>query len=60
MNRIRGAFELFGEVASARVIKDKDSGRAREFGFGGTSVSSQATTPFNSFKTPTPDFNPKS
>ncbi|NLB66284.1 MAG: RNA-binding protein [Lentisphaerae bacterium] len=27
------AFEPFGEVVSARVIKDKESGRSRGFGF---------------------------
>lgn len=30
---LRAAFEPYGEVASARVIKDRDSGRSRGFGF---------------------------
>jgi RNA recognition motif-containing protein len=30
---IRGAFESFGPVTSARVIKDKYSGQPRGFGF---------------------------
>jgi RNA recognition motif-containing protein len=30
---IRQAFESFGEVASARIIKDKYTGQSRGFGF---------------------------
>ena len=30
---IREAFESFGEVTSAKVIKDKYSGQSRGFGF---------------------------
>ncbi|MBM4291017.1 MAG: RNA-binding protein, partial [Deltaproteobacteria bacterium] len=30
---LREAFEQFGEVADARVIKDRDTGRSRGFGF---------------------------
>jgi RNA recognition motif-containing protein len=30
---IREAFESFGQVASARIIKDKYSGQSRGFGF---------------------------
>ena len=30
---LRGAFEAFGEVASAAVIRDKFSGESRGFGF---------------------------
>ena len=30
---LRGAFEAFGQVASATVIKDKQSGRSKGFGF---------------------------
>lgn len=30
---LRAAFEPFGEVASARVIQDKETGRSRGFGF---------------------------
>jgi len=30
---LRGAFEAFGQVASATVIKDEESGRSKGFGF---------------------------
>lgn len=30
---LRSAFEAFGQVSSARVIKDKETGRSRGFGF---------------------------
>jgi len=30
---LRAAFEPFGEVVSARVIQDKETGRSRGFGF---------------------------
>jgi len=30
---LRNAFEPFGEVAEAKVITDRDSGRSRGFGF---------------------------
>lgn len=30
---LRGAFEAFGQVSSARVIMDKETGRSRGFGF---------------------------
>jgi RNA recognition motif-containing protein len=30
---LRAAFEAFGEVASAKVIMDRESGRSRGFGF---------------------------
>ena len=30
---LRQAFEAFGQVASATVIKDKQSGRSKGFGF---------------------------
>ena len=32
-DELREAFAAFGEVASARVITDRDSGRSRGFGF---------------------------
>ena len=38
------AFESFGEVTSARVIKDKYSGQPRGFGFVEMPVQSQAQT----------------
>ncbi len=41
---IRGAFESFGEVTSARVIKDKYSGQSRGFGFVEMPGQSQAQT----------------
>ncbi|HPF98790.1 MAG TPA: RNA-binding protein [Kiritimatiellia bacterium] len=30
---IRSAFEAFGQITSARVIMDKETGRSRGFGF---------------------------
>ena len=30
---LKGAFEAFGQVASAEIIKDKFSGRSKGFGF---------------------------
>lgn len=30
---LRASFEPYGDVASARVVKDKESGRSRGFGF---------------------------
>jgi RNA recognition motif-containing protein len=41
---IREAFESFGEVTSARVIKDKYSGQSRGFGFVEMPAQSQAQT----------------
>ena len=45
---IREAFESFGEVTSARVIKDKYSGQSRGFGFVEMPAQSQAQTAINS------------
>jgi RNA recognition motif-containing protein len=45
---IREAFESFGEVTSARVIKDKYTGQSRGFGFVEMSVLSQAQTAIKS------------
>ncbi len=45
---IREAFESFGQVSSARVIKDKYSGQSRGFGFVEMSVQSQAQTAIKS------------
>ncbi len=32
-NELREAFEKFGEVSSAKIITDKNSGRSKGFGF---------------------------
>jgi RNA recognition motif-containing protein len=32
-DQLRATFEPFGEVSSAQVVKDRDSGRSRGFGF---------------------------
>jgi RNA recognition motif-containing protein len=45
---IREAFESFGEVTSARVIKDKYNGQSRGFGFIEMPAQSQALTAINS------------
>ena len=45
---IREAFESFGEVTSARVIKDKYSGQSRGFGFVEMPAQSQAQTAIKS------------
>jgi RNA recognition motif-containing protein len=45
---IRGVFESFGEVTSARVIKDKYSGQSRGFGFVEMPGQSQAETAIKS------------
>ena len=45
---IREAFESFGEVTSARVIKDKYNGQSRGFGFVEMPASSQAQTAIKS------------
>jgi RNA recognition motif-containing protein len=45
---IREAFESFGEVTSARVIKDKYSGQSRGFGFVEMPTQSQAQTAIKS------------
>ena len=45
---IREAFESFGEVTSARVIKDKYTGQSRGFGFVEMTTHSQAQTAIKS------------
>jgi len=45
---IREAFESFGEVTSARVIKDKYSGQSKGFGFVEMPTPSQAQTAIKS------------
>ena len=45
---IREAFESFGEVTSARVIKDKYTGQSRGFGFVEMTTHSQALTAIKS------------
>jgi len=45
---IREAFESFGQVTSARVIKDKYNGQSRGFGFVEMSAQSQAQTAIKS------------
>ena len=45
---IKQAFESFGQVISARVIKDKYSGQSRGFGFVEMPVQSQAQTAIKS------------
>ena len=45
---IKRAFESFGEVTSARVIKDKYTGQSRGFGFVEMAVQSQAQTAIKS------------
>ena len=45
---IRKAFESFGEVTSAKVIKDKYSGQSRGFGFVEMPAQSQAQTAIKS------------
>jgi RNA recognition motif-containing protein len=45
---IKAAFESFGEVTSARIIKDKYTGQSRGFGFVEMSEQSQAETAIKS------------
>jgi RNA recognition motif-containing protein len=45
---IKRAFESFGEVTSARVIKDQYTGQSRGFGFVEMAVQSQAQTAIKS------------
>jgi len=45
---IKEAFESFGEVASARIIKDKYTGQSRGFGFVEMPAQSQAQTAIKS------------
>ncbi len=45
---IRKAFESFGEVTSAKVIRDKYTGQSRGFGFVEMTTQSQAETAIKS------------
>ncbi len=45
---IRGAFESFGEVTSAKVIRDKYTGQSRGFAFVEMPAQSQAQTAIKS------------
>ena len=45
---IRDAFESFGQVASAKVIKDEHNGESRGFGFVEMTTPSQAKTAIKS------------
>ncbi len=45
---LRQAFESFGQVTSARIIKDKYSGQSRGFGFVEMPAQSQAQTAIKS------------
>ncbi len=45
---IREAFESFGEVTSAKVIRDKYTGQSRGFGFVEMTTQSQAETAIKS------------
>jgi len=45
---IKAAFESFGEVTAARVIKDKYTGQSRGFGFVEMSEQAQAETAIKS------------
>ena len=45
---IREAFESFGQITSARVIKDKYNGQSRGFGFVEMPAQSQAQTAIKS------------
>jgi RNA recognition motif-containing protein len=51
---IREAFESFGQVTSARVIKDKYNGQSRGFGFVEMPAQSQAQTAIKSLNEGTP------
>ena len=44
---LKQAFEAFGEVTSAKVIKDKYSGESRGFGFVEMSVKAEAESAIN-------------
>lgn len=44
---LRAAFEAYGQVSSARVITDRESGRSRGFGFVEMPVESEALAAIN-------------
>lgn len=39
---LKGAFEAFGQVESARIVMDRETGRSRGFGFVDMTVDSEA------------------
>lgn len=45
---LQGEFAAFGNVSSARVVKDRETGRSRGFGFVEMPVESEALTAINS------------
>jgi len=45
---LQQAFGAFGEVASAKIIKDKDSGESRGFGFVGMPAGTEAQSAIKS------------
>jgi len=47
-NELREAFEKYGEVSSAKIIKDRDTGRSRGFGFVEMPDDSEAATAISS------------
>ena len=47
-DRLREVFEQYGEVASASVVMDRDTGRSRGFGFVEMTNADEATNAINS------------
>lgn len=48
---LQSEFAAFGTVSSARVVKDRDTGRSRGFGFVEMPVESEALTAINALNT---------